>query len=63
MTESKIKTFLGLAIAAAISMLGVGIVTSGLTGRVFSLSGGDASLVGLLASSFALAYNNPQLPF
>ena len=63
MAESKIKTFLGLAFAAAISMLGVGIVTSVLPARVITLSGGDASLVGLLASSFALPYIFLQVPF
>ena len=63
MADSKIKTFLGLAFAASISMLGVGIVTSVLPARVITLSGGDASLVGLLASSFALPYIFLQVPF
>ena len=63
MSESRLKTFLGITSAAAISMLGVGIVASGLPARVITLSGGDASLVGLLASCFALPYIFLQVPF
>ncbi len=63
MSESRLKTFVGITAAAAISMLGVGIVASGLPARVITLSGGDASLVGLLASSFALPYIFLQVPF
>lgn len=63
MPESRLKIFLGITSAAAISMLGVGIVASGLPARVVDLSGGDASLVGLLASSFALPYIFLQVPF
>lgn len=61
--ESRMKTFIGITSAAAISMLGVGIVASGLPARVIALSGGDASLVGLIASSFALPYIFLQVPF
>jgi MFS family permease len=63
LSESRLKTFLGITSAAAISMLGVGIVASGLPARVITLSGGDASLVGLLASCFALPYIFLQVPF
>lgn len=63
LSESRLKTFIGITSAAAISMLGVGIVASGLPARVITLSGGDASLVGLLASSFALPYIFLQVPF
>lgn len=62
MSESRLKIFIGITSAAAISMLGVGIVASGLPARVITLSGGDASLVGLLASSFALPYIFLQVP-
>lgn len=63
MSENRLKTFIGITSAAAISMLGVGIVASGLPARVVTLSGGDASLVGLVASSFALPYIFLQVPF
>ena len=63
MSESRLRTFFGITSAAAISMLGVGIVASGLPARVIMLSGGNASLVGLLASSFALPYIFLQVPF
>ena len=39
LSESRLKTFLGITSAAAISMLGVGIVASGLPARVITLSG------------------------
>ncbi|MDD4159480.1 MAG: MFS transporter [Synergistaceae bacterium] len=63
LAESQMKTFLGITSAAAVSMLGVGIVASVLPARVINISGGDASLVGLLASSFALPYIFLQVPF
>jgi len=53
----------GLTAAVAISMLGVGIVTSGIPGRVIVLSGGDSSLVGLVASCYALPFVLFQIPF
>ncbi len=63
MANHQIRTFAGLTSAAAISMLGVGIVASRLPARVIDLAGGDGSLVGLLASSFALPYIFLQVPF
>ena len=62
MPDQKLKTFAGLSAAAAISMLGVGIVSSRLPCRVIDLAGGDGALVGLLASSFALPYIFLQVP-
>ena len=61
--NSRAKSFTGLTAAAAISMLGVGIVMSSLPERVINLSGGDSSLVGLLASCYGLPYIIFQVPF
>jgi len=62
MADSNIKIFAGLTAAAAVSMLGVGVAASRLPALVINLSGGDASLVGLLASCFALPYIFLQVP-
>lgn len=62
LAEDRKKTFLGITAAASVSMLGVGVVASGLPARVISLSGGDPSHVGLLASFFALPYIFLQVP-
>lgn len=63
MANNRLRTFAGLTVSAAISMLGVGMVVSQLPGRVIDISGGDGALVGLLASSFALPYIFLQVPF
>ncbi|MDL2298979.1 MFS transporter [Synergistaceae bacterium OttesenSCG-928-D05] len=63
MLARRTKIYAGLTAAVAISMLGVGIVTSGIPGRVIYLSGGDSSLVGLVASCYALPFVLFQIPF
>lgn len=61
--NSRAKSFTGLTAAAAISMLGVGIVMSSLPERVIELNGGSSALVGLLASCYGLPYIIFQVPF
>jgi len=57
----KNKTFIGLNLAVFLMMLGVGMIVALLPRKVLDLTG-SPSMVGYLASSFALAYIILQLP-